>query len=65
LSVIPLTIVVTTLADHALSNAAPAAQALERVPTRWNHLVEKNARKFNVLSMIFSQKWFPLLAFML
>jgi hypothetical protein len=39
--------------------------ALARVPTRWNHLVEKNSRKINCLSMIFSQKWFPLLAFML
>jgi len=38
---------------------------LARVTTRWNHLVEKNSRKFNGLSMIFSQKWFPLLAFML
>jgi hypothetical protein len=38
---------------------------LARVPTRWNHLVEKNSRKFNGMSMIFSQKWFPLLAFML
>jgi hypothetical protein len=47
--------VVSTFADHALA----------RVPTRWNHLVEKNSRKFNGLSMIFSQKWFPLLAFML
>jgi hypothetical protein len=28
-------------------------------------LVEKNSRKFNGLSMIFSQKWFPLLAIML
>jgi hypothetical protein len=65
LSVISSQIVVTTLADHALSNAAPAAQALARVPTRWNHLVEKNSRKFNGLSMIFSQKWFPLLRIML
>jgi hypothetical protein len=47
--------VVSTLADDALT----------RVPTRWTHLVEKNARKFNGLSMILSQKWFPLLAFML
>ncbi len=38
---------------------------LARVPTRWNHLVEKNSRKFNGLSTILSQKWFPLLAFML
>jgi len=38
---------------------------LARVPTRWNHLVEKNSRKFNGLSMIFSQKWFPLLRIML
>jgi hypothetical protein len=39
--------------------------SLARVPTRWNHLVEKNSRKFNGLSMIFSQKWFPLLRIML
>jgi hypothetical protein len=39
--------------------------ALARVPTRWTHLVEKNARKINGLSMIFSQKWLPLLAIML
>ena len=39
--------------------------ALARVPTRWNHLVEKNSRKINGLSMILSHKWFPLLAFML
>ena len=38
---------------------------LARVPTRWNHLVEKNSRKINCLSMIFSQKWFPLLRIML
>ena len=38
---------------------------LARVPTRWNHLVEKNSRKFNDLSMILSQKWFPLLRIML
>ena len=25
---------------------------LARVPTRWNHLVEKNSRKINCLSMI-------------
>jgi hypothetical protein len=47
--------VVSTFADHALA----------RVTTRWNHLVEKNSRKFNGLSMIFSQKWFPLLRIML
>jgi hypothetical protein len=47
--------VVSTFADHALA----------RVPTRWNHLVEKNSRKFNSLSMILSQKWFPLLRIML
>jgi hypothetical protein len=39
--------------------------ALARVPTRWNHLVEKNSRKFNGLSMILSQKWFPLLRIMI
>jgi len=32
---------------------------LARAPTRWNHLVEKNVRKINFLSMILSQKWFP------
>ena len=42
-----------------------AMAELARVPTRWNHLVEKNSRKINCLSMILSQKWFPLLAFML
>jgi hypothetical protein len=47
--------VVSTFADHAL----------ERVPTRWKHLVEKNSRKINCLSMILSQKWFPLLRIML
>jgi hypothetical protein len=41
------------------------AAVLARVPTRWNHLVEKNSRKINCLSMIFSQKWFPLLRIML
>ncbi len=38
---------------------------LARVPARWNHLVEKNSRKINGLSMILSQKWFPLLRIML
>ena len=38
---------------------------LARVPTRWNHLVEKHSRKINGLSMILSQKWFPLLRIML
>jgi len=28
-------------------------------------MVEKNSRKFNELSMILSQKWFPLLRIML
>jgi hypothetical protein len=50
-----------THAQARNANAIPLA----RVPTRWNHLVEKNSRRFNGLSMIFSQKWFPLLAFML
>jgi hypothetical protein len=39
--------------------------ALARVPARWNHLLEKNARKINSLSIILSQKWFPLLDVML
>jgi hypothetical protein len=38
---------------------------LARVPTRWNHLVEKNSRKINGLSMTLSQKWFPHLRVML
>ena len=40
-------------------------QGQPRVPARWNHLVEKNARKINCLSMILPQKWFPLSAIML
>ncbi|WP_395661745.1 hypothetical protein, partial [Aestuariivirga sp.] len=47
------------------SDSFVPANPLARVPTRWNHLVEKNSRKFNGLSMIFSQKWFPLLRIML
>jgi hypothetical protein len=42
-----------------------AGHALTRVPTRWNHLVEKNSRKINLLSMTLSQKWIPLLRVML
>jgi len=38
--------------------------AFARVPARWNHLIEKNARNMNSLSMILSQRWFPLLAIM-
>ena len=38
--------------------------AFARVPARWKHLVEKNARKINGLSMILSQKWFPFLRVM-
>jgi hypothetical protein len=41
------------------------ADLLARVPAKWNHLVEKNSRKLNGLSMILSQKWFPLLRIML
>ena len=44
---------------------APPPLPLERVPTRWNHLVEKNSLEINGLSMILSQKWFPLLRIML
>jgi hypothetical protein len=53
---------------RVLDVRAPQGKAqsrLARVPTRWNHLVEKNSRKINCLSMILSQKWFPLLAIML
>ncbi len=49
----------------ATSREKAALLFLARVPTRWNHLVEKNSRKFNGLSMILPQKWFPLLAIML
>jgi hypothetical protein len=54
-------------AEKSLAPALPekAEPGLARVPTRWNHLVEKNSRKFNGLSMISSQKWFPLLRIML
>jgi hypothetical protein len=34
---------------------------LTRSQIKWNHLVEQNVRKINFLSMISSQKWFPLL----
>jgi hypothetical protein len=43
----------------------PRPPPLERVPTRWNHLVEENALQAYCLSMILSQKWFPLLRIML
>jgi hypothetical protein len=42
-----------------------SGMTLARVPTSWNHLVEKNSRKINCLSMILAQKWFPLLRIML
>jgi hypothetical protein len=42
-----------------------AALRRARAAARWNHLVEKNARKINYLSMILPQKWFPLLQIML
>jgi hypothetical protein len=38
---------------------------LERVPIRWNQLIEKNSLQINGLSMILAQKWFPLLRIML
>ena len=50
--------------DDCLYALQAAIPNLARVPTRWNNLVEKNSRKFNGLSMIFSQKWFPLLRIM-
>jgi len=55
--------------DWNISENSPGSirfrSMLERVPTRWNHLVEKNSRKINGLGMILSQKWFPLLRIML
>ena len=38
--------------DDCLYALQAAISNLARVPTRWNHLVEKNSRKFNGLSMI-------------
>jgi hypothetical protein len=53
------------MALAAIGPGFSRAFRLARVPTRWNHLVEKNSRKFNSLSMILSQKWFPLVRIML
>jgi hypothetical protein len=36
-----------------------------RVPAGWNHLIEKNARQTDGLSMILPQKLFPLWRIML